>query len=127
MFQAITPPLHQSSFRLRLRTAFAPSSNTRYASDSSSTTTTSPLSRRESDEFSPGSLFSSCSSESDSSACSASSRLKALLMRHHKPSIIDLRLQEEKRTCGPELRMLEPRPQNAMVMGGIFEVLEGSA
>ncbi|TID21769.1 hypothetical protein E2P81_ATG05037 [Venturia nashicola] len=127
MFQAITPPLHQSSFRLRLRTAFTPSSNTRYASSSSSTSTTSPLSRRESDEFSPDSFFSSCSSQRNSSTFSASSRIRALLVRHHKPSVTDLRLQEEKRTFGPELRMLEPRPQNGMVMGGIFEVLEGSA
>ncbi|QDS74637.1 hypothetical protein FKW77_009191 [Venturia effusa] len=127
MFQAITPPLHQSSFRLRLRTAFSPSSNTRYASSSSSTSTTSPLSRRESDEFSPGSLFSSCSADSNTSPFSASTRLRALLMRHHKPSVTDLRLQEEQRSFGPELKMLEPRPQNAMVMGGIFEVLEGSA
>jgi len=48
-------------------------------------------------------------------------------MRHHKPSVTDLRLQEEQRTFGPELRMFEPRPQNMMVMGGIFEVLEGRA
>jgi len=48
-------------------------------------------------------------------------------MRHHKPSVTDLRLQEEKRTFGSELRMLEPRPVNSMVMGGIFEVLEGRA
>jgi len=48
-------------------------------------------------------------------------------MRHHKPSVTDLRLQEEKRTCGSELGLLEPRPQSLMVMGGIFEVLEGRA
>ncbi|KAF2430503.1 hypothetical protein EJ08DRAFT_235717 [Tothia fuscella] len=123
MFQSITPPLQATSFRLRLRTAFSPSRNA-YASSSSSTSTTSPLSRRESDEFSPASFFSSCS---NSSTFSASSRLRALLMRHHKPSITDLRLQEEKITFRSELSLLEPRPQSMMVMGGIFEVLEGRA
>jgi UDP-2,3-diacylglucosamine pyrophosphatase LpxH len=48
-------------------------------------------------------------------------------MRHHKPSVTDLRLQEEKATFRSELSLLEPRPQSMMIMGGIFEVLEGRA
>jgi hypothetical protein len=48
-------------------------------------------------------------------------------MRHHKPSVTDLQLQEERQSCGRELGMLEPRPQSMFVMGGIFDVLEGRA
>jgi UDP-2,3-diacylglucosamine pyrophosphatase LpxH len=48
-------------------------------------------------------------------------------MRHHKPSVTDLHLQEEQRSHGQELNLLEPRPQSMFVMGGIFDVLEGKA
>jgi len=124
MFQSIHPPLQSSSFRLRLKTAFSPSSvRSAYASSSSSTSTTSPLSRRDSDEFSPGSFFSATSADSRASTFSASSRLRALLMRHHKPSVTDLQLQEERRDCGRELGLLEPRPQSMFVMAGFLMCL----
>jgi hypothetical protein len=47
------------------------------------------------------------------------------LMRRRKQSIVDLRLEEERRTYGAGLRLFEPRPTDTVVMGGIFEVLEG--
>lgn len=48
-------------------------------------------------------------------------------MRHHKPSVTDLQLQEELRSHPQELGLLEPRPQSMFVMGGIDDVLEGRA
>ncbi|KIW06865.1 uncharacterized protein PV09_02541 [Verruconis gallopava] len=125
MFQSLSPAPQQSSFRLRLKTAFTPRGA--YASSSSSTGTTSPLSRRDSDEFSPGSFFSASSTDTRASNFSASVRLRALLMKHHKPSVTDLQLQEELRSHPQELNLLEPRPQNMFVMGGIFDVIEGKA
>ncbi|KAF2401186.1 hypothetical protein EJ06DRAFT_555799 [Trichodelitschia bisporula] len=116
----------------RLTTAFHPSPP--------STTAPFPPRSRGSHEFSPDSLFSSCSSSSLSSIFSATSRLRALIMRHRKPSTVDLRLEEERRCFQAELGVLEPRPVAAglgmgmgmgygapCVMGGIFEVLEGRA
>jgi hypothetical protein len=34
-------------------------------------------------------------------------------------------MEEERRSFGVELAMLEPRPQVGVVAGGIFEVLDG--
>jgi hypothetical protein len=48
-------------------------------------------------------------------------------MKHHKPSVTDLQLQDEQRSHSQELGLLEPRPQNMFVMGGIFDVIEGKA
>lgn len=125
MFQSLSPVPQASSFRLRLKTAFG--TRGAYASSNSSTGTTSPLSRRDSDEFSPGSFFSASSADTRASTFSASLRLRALLMRHHKPSVTDLQLQEELRSHPQELGLLEPRPQSMFVMGGIDDVLEGRA
>ena len=99
-----TPSLH------RLKTAFSPSSTSNSPlSSSSSTDTTSPLTRTSS----PDSHYSSSSS------------LRALLLLRRKPSSLDIEMEEERRSFGAELAMLEPRPQVGVVAGGIFEVLDG--
>ncbi|KAF2496015.1 hypothetical protein BU16DRAFT_560864 [Lophium mytilinum] len=108
-------PLRTPSLR-RLRTAFSPPRGPRSASSStaSSTRTTSPLTRTSS----PDSHF--------SAASSTTSSLRALLLLRRKPSSLDLEMEEERRSFGVELGMLEPRPSGeARGMGGIFEVLDG--
>ncbi|KAF2808424.1 uncharacterized protein BDZ99DRAFT_55382 [Mytilinidion resinicola] len=110
-------PLRTPSLR-RLRTAFSPTREPRpreplSASSTSSTRTTSPLTRTSS----PDSHF---------SASSTASSLRALLLLRRKPSSLDLEMEEERRSFGVELDMLEPRPHGeARGMGGIFEVLDG--
>ena len=98
-----TPSLH------RLKTAFSPSSTSNSPLSPSSTGTTSPLTRTSS----PDSHYSSSSS------------LRALLLLRRKPSSLDIEMEEERRSFGAELAMLEPRPQVGVVAGGIFEVLDG--
>lgn len=41
-----------------------------------------------------------------------------------QPSLIDVEMEEERRAFPAELEMLEPRPAG-VVVGGIFEVLNG--
>ena len=58
-----------------------------------------------------------------------------MIMVRHRPSVLDLSLEEEKRMYGGlQASVLEPRPKSpALVFGcgevrcGIFEVLEGRA
>lgn len=95
----------------RLRTAFSPTRSSRSISPSS-TGTTSPLART----GSPDSHRSSGSINS----------LRDILMLRHKPSVLDLEMEEEKHLFGHELEMLEPRPSlGAQVEVSIFEVLNG--
>jgi len=57
---------------------------------------------------------------------SARGRLRALLMqRRRRASEWDARLEEEQRTFAKGIRVFEPRPREEVVLGGIFEVLEG--
>ncbi|OCL06442.1 hypothetical protein AOQ84DRAFT_223808 [Glonium stellatum] len=106
-FQSFSP-LRTPSLR-RLKTAFSPSSTSNSSlSSTSSTGTTSPLTRTSS----PDSRHSSSS-------------LRALLLLRRKPSSLDIEMEEERRSFGVELAMLEPRPQVGIVAGGIFEVLDG--
>lgn len=62
-------------------------------------------------------------------------RLRQMIMLRHRPSSVDLSLEEERRMFGGLVGgVLEPRPKSG-VMGsckedvrvGIFEVLEGTA
>ena len=50
--------------------------------------------------------------------------LRTLILLRRQPSSVDLEIEEEKRSFGAELNMLEPRPEEPVV-GGIFEVLNG--
>jgi hypothetical protein len=48
-----------------------------------------------------------------------------LVKRQPRPSVWERKVEEEQRTFGVGLRVFEPRPKGEVVMGGIFEVLEG--
>ncbi|KAF2842437.1 hypothetical protein M501DRAFT_1013780 [Patellaria atrata CBS 101060] len=113
-----------SSFRgtpslRRLKTAFSPvrqSSRSRSTSSSSSTiSSTSPLT------VTPSSALSTSSTTSNASS------LAAALALRRKPSMLDLEMQEERRSFAQELNMFEPRPDVHFdgAVGGIFEVLDG--
>ncbi|OCK85944.1 hypothetical protein K432DRAFT_202480 [Lepidopterella palustris CBS 459.81] len=104
-------PLRTPSLR-RLKTAFSsgPTSASPLSSTSSASSirTTSPLTRTSS----PDSSYSPSS-------------LRVLLLLRRKPSTLDIEMEEERRSFGVELAMLEPRPQVGVAAGGIFEVLDG--
>jgi hypothetical protein len=53
------------------------------------------------------------------------SSIRDLLMLRHKPSVMDVEMEEEKHLFGQELEMLEPRPSLQFGEVGIFEVLDG--
>jgi len=48
-------------------------------------------------------------------------------MGRRKQSVVDLRFEEEQQQFGARMAVFEPRPQEPMAMGGIFEILEGRA
>jgi hypothetical protein len=115
-----------------------------FSSSSSTTSTTSPLSGSldSSDLLPPHSpTTSSCCSSHGSEKSgpitvvhdlpgnfmpmTARSRFRMFLLRRRKQSMVDLRLEEERRNYSAGLRLFEPRPTDTVVMGGIFEVLEG--
>jgi len=55
---------------------------------------------------------------------SARARLRAILMRRRRvASAWDLRLEEEQRAFGSQLRVFEPREKGEFVMASIFEVI----
>jgi hypothetical protein len=58
---------------------------------------------------------------------SARSRLLRywLVRRQRRASVWEKRVEEEQRSFGAGMRLFEPRPKGQIVMGGIFEVLEG--
>jgi hypothetical protein len=58
---------------------------------------------------------------------SARSRLLRywLVRRQRRASVWEKRVEEEQRTFGAGMRLFEPRPKGQIVIGGIFEVLEG--
>lgn len=58
---------------------------------------------------------------------SARSRLLRfwLVRRQPRASVWEKRVEEEQRSFGAGMRLFEPRPKGQIVMGGIFEVLEG--
>jgi len=58
---------------------------------------------------------------------SARSRLLRywLVRRRPRASVWEKRVEEEQRSFGAGMRLFEPRPKGQIVMGGIFEVLEG--
>lgn len=105
-----SPSRTPSTSLRRLRTAFSPTRSSRSISPSS-TGTTSPLAR--------GRTGSPDSHRSSSSINS----IRNLLALRHKPSVLDLEMEEEKHLFGQELDLLEPRPSLGEV--GIFEVLDG--
>ena len=112
-FQSFTP-------LRRLRTAFSPqrhhrmsSSSSRSLSPSSSIDTISPLTRTSSPD--------SHRSVSGSSTHS----IRELLILRRKPSMLDVEIEEERRSFGNSVvGVLEPRPEMGGPVG-IFEVLDG--
>jgi len=78
------------------------------------------------DELVMGELGRKPSANGPKGPSSPRNRLRGMLMRRRRQqSSWDLRLEEEQRSFGTSLRVFEPRPKDNMVMGGIFEVLEG--
>jgi hypothetical protein len=48
------------------------------------------------------------------------------LLLRRKPSSLDIEMEEERRSFGDQMGLLEPRPETqGCVAGGIFEVLDG--
>ncbi|KAJ4353385.1 uncharacterized protein N0V89_005114 [Didymosphaeria variabile] len=112
-----SPSRTPSTSLRRLRTAFSPTRSSRSISPSS-TGTTSPLARGRDRTGSPDSHRSSGSMNS----------IRDILMLRHKPSVLDLEMEEEKHLFSHELDVLEPRPSMGECKGagvGIFEVLDG--
>ncbi|KAL2354009.1 hypothetical protein BJ546DRAFT_90812 [Cryomyces antarcticus] len=101
-------PLRSPSLH-RLKTVFSSSTSPTRSSSSS----TSPLSA-------------SSSAISDLSGTSRFSFRTVLFLRRN-PSMVQMEMEEERRSFGDELQLLEPRPNVPAVTGGIFEVLDGRA
>ncbi|RMZ68924.1 hypothetical protein GMOD_00002818 [Pyrenophora seminiperda CCB06] len=118
-FQSFTPLRSTSGSLRRLKTAFSPTRNSmRSASPSSimTTSTTEPLTRN--------------SSPHSHRSASSDSSISQMLAMHHKPSVLEFEMQEEKDLFEQGLNVLEPRPSlsrgaSEVHVVGIFEVLDG--
>ncbi|KAK3079541.1 hypothetical protein LTS18_004597 [Coniosporium uncinatum] len=151
-FSISTPPTRSpSSSIVSIPPPTSLSTALNHANSSASSTSTTPLSasaskRRERDSYafsdtsddsfsplsnsystSPSSHFSHFSTTH--SAKRASVRLHQMLLLRRKPSLMEIEIEDERRTFGQEMAVLEPRPLPVVeyggAVGGIFEVLDG--